>query len=756
MSSAGASKAGAIRTTAVGLLVVNAVLLVGFTAVNQTSAQGSVFGVIANLTMVAPIVACFAYAIVGGPRRAAAIWLGLAMLSQTAGNVIYTTWIQFQTYPPVPSPADFAYWAFYVSVAAAIVCLVRRDHGSFPRALWLDGALGAAGAATALAAAMSPVLTSPHASLATALVGATYTSADLLLVALICGLLAVRGTTGGSMWLWIAGGLAIFCAADVVYALRVSAGTYEVGITLSGMWAIGVTCIAIALWRPHRPREIASGRSKAILAIPMLATLTAVAVLVISAFAQLATPVVLLATFTLLLAAVRTFLSFQQVRRLSDARRQAVTDDLTGLGNRRALFEHGAERLQVADTNERLALILIDLDNFKEINDTLGHHAGDKLLREIARRLAARMVDPDLLVRLGGDEFALLITLGPVEDGRQVTKRILDRVMQPLVVDGARVRVDASAGVAERDDASVRVVDLLRRADVAMYAAKDAHSRIELYQPQLDEANRTRLETIQDLDAAFVHQQFILHYQPKIDVATGTTFGAEALVRWQHPTRGVLYPDAFLPVLEQSGLMNALTQLVLETAVAQLASWREAGLDLTVAVNLSASDLLDESLAERIAGLLAQHSVPGSALELEITESVIMIDPKRAREVLEALRRLGLRIAVDDYGTGYSALAYLRDLPVDELKVDRSFISHITTDPRSAAIVRSTIELAHALGLKVVAEGVEHQDALDAVAGFGCDYAQGYHFSRPLPAEAFIWSTRLTRSSDVAPSLAAS
>ena len=248
------------------------------------------------------------------------------------------------------------------------------------------------------------------------------------------------------------------------------------------------------------------------------------------------------------------------------------------------------------------------------------------------------MVDPDLLVRLGGDEFALLITLGPVDDGRQVTERILDRLMQPLVIDGARVRVDASAGVAERDDASVQIADLLRRADVAMYAAKDAHSRVELYQPQLDEANRARLETIQDLDAAFVHQQFILHYQPKIDVATGATFGAEALVRWQHPTRGVLYPDAFLPVVEQSGLMSALTQLVLETAVAQLATWRAAGLDLTVAVNLSASDLLDESLAERIAGLLALHSVPGSALELEITESVIMIDPKRAREVLEALR----------------------------------------------------------------------------------------------------------------------
>ncbi len=609
-----------------------------------------------------------------------------------------------------------------------------RDRGSFPRALWLDGALGAAGAATALAAALSPVLSATQGDLATVLVGATYTSADLLLVAMIAGLLAVRG---GSGWLWMAGGLALFCAADVVYALRVTAGSYELGTSLLVWWTAGVSCIAFAIWQPQRPRGIDAGRSKTILAIPLLATLTAVVVLVISSFDQLPTPIVALATFTLLLAAARTFMSFRQVQRLFDARRQAVTDELTGLGNRRFLFEHGQQRLDAEDGGARLALVLIDLDNFKEINDTFGHHAGDELLRETARRLAARMVDPDLLVRLGGDEFALLIRLGEGDEGREIASRILDRLMQPLVIDGARVRIDASAGVAEYHDASVKIADLLRRADVAMYAAKDAHTRVELYEPELDEANRTRLETIQDLDAALVHRQFVLHYQPKIDVETGAVFGAEALVRWEHPERGMLYPDAFLPIVEHSGLMNAVTRLVLESAVMQLASWREAGLDISVAVNLSASDLLDETLADRIAGLLTEHAVPAGALELEITESVIMIDPKRAREVLEALRALGLRIAVDDYGTGYCALAYLRDLPVDELKIDRSFIAHVTTDRRSAAIVRSTIELAHALGLKVVAEGIEHEAALNALASFGCDYAQGYHFSRPVPAEAF-------------------
>ena len=331
--------------------------------------------------------------------------------------------------------------------------------------------------------------------------------------------------------------------------------------------------------------------------------------------------------------------------------------------------------------------------------------------------------------------------LATADDGRGLTERILDRLVQPFVIDGARVRVDASAGVAQPDDSSTRIADLLRRADVAMYAAKDRHSRVEIYRPELDEANRERLETMQDFAAGLIDHQFVLHYQPKIDLETGATFGAEALVRWQHPTRGLLYPDAFLPVIEQSGQMSAVTKFVLETAVAQVARWRATGRDLSVAVNLSASDLLDESLPERIAGLLSAHALPAGALELEITESVIMLDPKRAGEILDALRRLGLRIAVDDYGTGYCALAYLRDLPVDELKIDRSFIARINTDPRSAAIVRSTIELAHALDLKVVAEGVEDQNALDAVTDFGCDYAQGYHFSRPLPAEEFASSS---------------
>ena len=417
-----------LRVAVAALLAVNMVWLITFHTLRAGASYDSVHGLVGNLAMIVPTVACFAYAWMGGPRRAAAIWLGLAMLLQTAGNVLFSTWLQFQIDPPVPSPADICYFGFYACVVAAFICLVRRDQGSFPRALWVDGALGAAGAVTALAVALGPVLSATQGETDVVLVSAVYLAADLLLVAMIGGLLAVRGLRGGAIWLWSAGGLALFCAADVVYSLQITAGTYEVGNSLYIGWTGGVTCIAVAIWRPQRPRRIEPGRSQLILVAPVLATLTAVGVLATHNIDE--DPVVVaLATLTQLLAVARTLLSFRQVRRLSDARRQAVTDELTGLGNRRFLFEHGRERLEAENDTARLALILIDLDNFKEVNDTFGHHAGDELLCETARRLAARMVDPDLLVRLGGDEFALLITLGPDDDGREIATRIIDRLM---------------------------------------------------------------------------------------------------------------------------------------------------------------------------------------------------------------------------------------------------------------------------------------------------------------------------------------
>ena len=589
------------RRTAVVLLAANVLLLVAFQTLQGPVAYNSLYGWVANLSMLVPTAACFAHALLGGPRRAAAVWLGLAMLSQTAGNVIYSTWTQFQVNAPVPSPSDIAYLGFYVSVAAAMVCLVRRDQGSFPRALWLDGALGAAGAATALAALMNPVLSHRQGDLDAVLVGAAYTSADLLLVAMICGLLVARGVRGGSLWLWLAGGLTIFCAADVAYALRVTSGVYSVSPTLSLLWLVGVTCIARAIWQPERIGIVEPGRSKAILAIPMLATLIALVVLIIFSLGQDPVPVVL-ATFTMLLAGARTLAGFMHVQRLSDARRQAVTDELTGLGNRRALFEHGEARLQAADQHPAARA---DPDRSRQLQGDQRHLRPPRRRQAAARDRATprrshgrpRPARPPRRRRVRAADHA-----GP-RRRRAPDRRADPRPARPAVRHRRarrarrrerRRRRTRGHGASDRGSAAAR-----RRRDVRGQGRPLPRRALP---PQLDTANRARIETIQDLDAALIQRQFVLHYQPKIDVATGSTFGAEALVRWQHPTRGLLYPDAFLPLVEQSGLMSPLTQLVLEAAVAQLASWRRAGLDISVAVNLSASDLLDESLAERIEG----------------------------------------------------------------------------------------------------------------------------------------------------------
>jgi diguanylate cyclase (GGDEF)-like protein len=724
------------------LLLIGNALLFGVLLVARAGSGYSRLweGTIANLVMIIPVVACFALAASSAPRRAAAIWLGAGMLCWAAGNVIFVWWTQFQADPPVPSPADIAYFGFYFCVAAAMVSLARRDMGSFSRMLWLDGALGAAGAATALTVVLRSAFSGDGGRPGAVVVSLGYPSADVLLLAMICGLLAVRGVRGGSMWLWLAAGLAIFVAADVTYVLQVQSASFVVGTALTMAWTAGITIICLAIWRPERPRPNGARPPWMALLVPMLATLTGLAALVTFSFGT--SPIIVaLAIVTLLLAAVRTAVSFHQVQALSTVRRQALTDELTGLGNRRDLFEAGEDQLQAVVPGGRMVLLLLDLDNFKLVNDTLGHQCGDELLREASRRLASDVRRPDLVIRLGGDEFALLVGLGADGDGRRLAERVLDLLAQPVVVAGVQIRMQASAGIAESDGSGVTIVELLRRADVAMYAAKAAGKRLRSYDASLDAANHARLETVRELPVALLEGQFVLHYQPKIAIATGETFAAEALVRWQHPTRGLLYPDAFLGIVEQSGSIGRLTQIVLELAIGQLAAWHAVGVPIRVAVNLSASDLLDGELPERIMSLLSDHSVPVNALELEITESVLMTDPERACELLGELHGLGLRISVDDYGTGYCSLAYLRDLPIDELKIDRSFIAALIKDPRSGAIVSSTIELAHALNFSVVAEGVEDESTLATLKAFGCDNVQGFYFSRPLPAEEFaVWA----------------
>ena len=422
-------------------------------------------------------------------------------------------------------------------------------------------------------------------------------------------------------------------------------------------------------------------------------------------------------------------------------RRQALHDALTGLPNRTLLQDRLRQALRATRrdalpaTAPSLALLLLDLDRFKEVNDTLGHHHGDLLLRQVAARLCATLRDSDTIARLGGDEFAVLLPATGEEGARAASEKIVAALALPFDLEDAPVQVGVSVGIALAPEHGQDVDALLRHADVAMYVAKKAGENCALYTSERDMYTPDRLALIADLRRAIADGGLALHYQPKADLATKRVTGVEALARWTHPRRGAVPPDQFIPLAEQTGLIAPLTRWVLAAALRQAGQWRRAGLRLDMAINLSALDLRDAGLPDALSRLLRAHAVPPSAVRLEVTESALMTDPAGAQAVLARLSALGVGLSVDDYGAGYSSLTYLKQLPVDELKIDRSFVRHMAADAADAAIVSSTIGLGHNLGLRVVAEGVEDWETWALLAGTGCDTAPGYYLARPMPAD---------------------
>jgi diguanylate cyclase (GGDEF)-like protein/PAS domain S-box-containing protein len=417
---------------------------------------------------------------------------------------------------------------------------------------------------------------------------------------------------------------------------------------------------------------------------------------------------------------------------------QAFTDQLTGLPNRTLLHERTEQALALAARHGyAVALLLIDLDRFKEVNDTLGHHYGDVLLQQMAERLGTALRDSDTVARLGGDEFAVLLPqISTIADVIGVAEKIRTAIEAPFLVEALSMDVDASIGLAVYPDHAGNADELLQRADVAMYAAKAAHLDYVLYEPRLDQHSPRRLGLLGQIRRAIANRELVVYYQPKAEAHSGRLIGLEALVRWQHPEHGLLGPNEFIPLAETTGLIRPLTSYVLQTALGECRTWRDAGHDLSVAVNASARCLLDLSLPVEIASLLGRYGIAADRLVLEITESAIMNDPNRALEVLNRLHALGVHLSIDDFGTGYSSMAYLKNLPVDELKIDRSFVTHMRQRQSERVIVRSTIDLAHNLGLRVVAEGVEDQETWQELDLLGCDTIQGYHLAKPMSASA--------------------
>jgi diguanylate cyclase (GGDEF)-like protein len=415
---------------------------------------------------------------------------------------------------------------------------------------------------------------------------------------------------------------------------------------------------------------------------------------------------------------------------------------LTGLPNRTLLRDRLEQAIRASKrSGETPTLLIMDLDRFKEVNDSLGHHIGDQLLQQVGQRLLGAMLrESDTVARLGGDEFAILLPAGDAQGGTLIARKLLEALELPIVLNGHQLVVAASIGIAIYPEHGDEINTLMRRAETAMYAAKRDNSGFAIYDPRYEDQSGQHLSLMAELRQAVEQNQLVLFYQPKIGLASGSVRHVEALLRWKHPQRGFIAPDEFIPFAERTGYIKAITQWVIENAILQGSKWQASGLEMHISINVSARDLVNPELPRLFDELVKTRPGALQWLSLEITESTIMADPAHAQSTLEYLRRLGLQLSVDDFGTGYSSLAYLKKLPVDELKIDKSFVVDMMTNKDDAAIVRSTIDLGHNMGLRVVAEGVEDAATCEALKRMGCDFAQGYYFSRSLAPEDFeVW-----------------
>ena len=670
-------------------------------------------------------------------RRRSFALVAAGVSAYCAGNVVWTVWLSHVSDPPVPSVSDLLRLSFYPLVAAGIVGLTGiRGRNRPPAGVWLDGIVAGGGLAAIGAAVIVPSVLSGRGSAATLAMELTYPIGDLLLVGLVVGIIALRSWRIDRGWASLGAAFALLAGADFLYAVQ-SAGTAgRPGAVTNLIYLLALSSLAFVAWQVPPSRPEPKFASWSVLLVPSGFMFAALALLLFDHVHRLAVLPFALATVTMLAAIGRMVVAFRDARGLAEARRLAGTDDLTALPNRRRFMALTEEAIAASRASGRgLAVLMLDLDNFKQLNDTLGHHAGDELLRKIGPRLQHALRHLHTVGRLGGDEFAVLVYPAPGETVIvQIAQDILGALREPFTVSELSLRVTGSLGIAEFPDHARDADELMRHADIAMYQAKTSRDRYDFYAHERDTHSLERLALAAELAAALSSDAIEVHYQPKADARTRRIVGVEALARWRRADGRLAPPSEFVGPAEHAGLSRELTRRVVELALAQVRSWRDAGYELQMAVNTTVADLLDITFPDEIEAALARHGLPAEALVLEVTESSVLADPDRIGAVMRRLCELGVELSLDDFGTGYSSMAHLKALPVRELKIDRSFVSRMCSDATDAAIVYALIQLARKLDIRLVAEGVEDRWTLDALRVLDCDLIQGFLISRPLPA----------------------
>lgn len=690
----------------------------------------------------------YRYSVERGPDRRMWKYACFGMAAWVVADVLVTTTGAGVGRVSVLAPSDVFYLLGYMSIAVGFV-LATDDNGLV---FGVEELLECLLVAVAFGVAAFVLVISDHSAGAFGWAtwpATVYVMFDVFLLTLVgCLYLLSRAITVPLMAAGV--GVMLLVTSDFsAYILTERTQVYQ-STTLNSLWLSAYVCFGtLALHdtlheipRVQRASPFRLGRARLFglgLAVAIIPLVMAVQLVRSIPVAQWGWVVVASAVLVIGLVSGRVACFLRTIRHQAEVLEDvARTDAVTGLYNRRLLRER-LETMMATRGDAEVFTFVVDLDRFAQINETFGYRVGDSVLREIGHRLVESVRSEDLVGRLGGDQFVVAMRRYASEiDVPEAATRLQFAVSRTMFVHDINVALDATVGVAVTEEGQTHPVDAeawLQRAHVALTAAKAGHTRVGRYDPDMDRDRHDQMRLLGELETAIQEHQLTVFFQPCLDLDSGSVDRVEALLRWRHPREGLMAPSAFLPDAERTVMLPVITALVLDEALAQCSALRTSGVEVSVSVNLSVRNLLDDTLTEQVAAALAKHSVPAHALELEVTETTAMVDSVRSVEALTSLRELGVTIAIDDYGTGYSSLAYLQSLPVQTLKIDRTFVSRMSVDETDASIVRSTIDLARSLGVRVLAEGVEDATTLDALRHLGCDGAQGYFLGRPMPPE---------------------